>query len=144
MTEPVRDSVIPVQCRAPACASPRSCAPRCTMPASSGPTFWWAAPSAATTYARSRTCTWERLRDCRTAIAEHKPLPALPPRPGQPPRTCAQQFFRGIPEAEWSPELNAKLLNLAQTKVAMYDAYISEMEQTPQDEAYLRQHHRSM
>jgi len=34
--------------------------------------------------------------------------------------------------------LNAKLLEIAQTKVAMYDAYISEMEQTPDDEAYLR------
>jgi hypothetical protein len=85
-----------------------------------------------------------QLRDCRNAIAEHKPLPALKSRPGQPQRTCAQQFFRGIPEAEWSSELNAALLQLAQTKVAMYDAYISEMEQTPRDEAYLRQHHRSM
>ena len=32
------------------------------------------------------------LRDCRNAIAEHKPLPPL--HPGQP-QTCAQQFFRG-------------------------------------------------
>jgi hypothetical protein len=69
-----------------------------------------------------------RLRDCRDAIAEHKPLPALPPRPGQLQRTCAQQFFRGLPEAPWSAELNAKLMEIAQTKVAMYDAYLSEME----------------
>ena len=74
------------------------------------------------------------LRECRDAIAAGKPLPALP---GRPARTCAQQFFRGLPEAMWSPELNAKLLELAQTKVAMYDAYISEMEQMPQDETYL-------
>src|SRR5580698_9800446 len=40
-----------------------------------------------------------RLRDCRNAVAGHTPLPALPPRPGQPQRTCAQQFFRGLPEA---------------------------------------------
>jgi pimeloyl-ACP methyl ester carboxylesterase len=33
------------------------------------------------------------LRDCRNAIAEHKPLPALRSRPGQPQHTCAQQFF---------------------------------------------------
>jgi pimeloyl-ACP methyl ester carboxylesterase len=85
-----------------------------------------------------------QLRDCRDAIAEHKPLPALSSRPGQPQRTCAQQFFRGLPEAEWSPELNAKLLEIAQTKVAMYDAYLSEMEQTPSDEAYLQQHRRSL
>jgi pimeloyl-ACP methyl ester carboxylesterase len=84
-----------------------------------------------------------QLRDCRNAIAEHKPLPALPSRPGQPQRTCAQQFFRGLPEAVWSPELNAKLLEIAQTKVAMYDAYLSEMEQTPSDETYLQQHRRS-
>src|SRR6266566_5176459 len=84
-----------------------------------------------------------QLRDCRNAIAEHKPLPMLPSRPGRPPRTCAQQFFRGLPEAEWSPELNAKLLEIAQTKVAMYDAYLSEMEQTASDEAYLQQHRRS-
>ena len=84
-----------------------------------------------------------QLRDCRNAVAAHKPLPMLPPRPGRPQRTCAQQFFRGLPEAEWSPELNAKLLEIAQTKVAMYDAYISEMEQTPWDEVYLRRHRRS-
>lgn len=74
------------------------------------------------------------LRDCRNAIAEHKGPP-----------TCAQKFFfRGLPEAEWSPELNAKVLEIAQTKVAMYDAYSSEMEQTPADETWLQQHRRSL
>ena len=81
-----------------------------------------------------------QLRDCRNAVAEHKPLPMQPARPGRPPRTCAQQFFRGIPESAWSPELNAALLQLVQTKVALYDEYISEMEETPGDEDYLRQH----
>jgi len=85
-----------------------------------------------------------RLRECRDAIAAGNPLPLLPPRPGQPHRTCAQQFFRGLPEAEWSPELNGKLLHIAQTKVAMYDAYISEMEEMPSDEAWLQQHVRSL
>ncbi|MGI9104142.1 MAG: SUMF1/EgtB/PvdO family nonheme iron enzyme [Terriglobales bacterium] len=85
-----------------------------------------------------------QLRDCRNAIAEHRPLPPLTGRPGQGERTCAQQFFRGLPEAAWSPELNAVLLELAQTKVAMYDAYLSEMEQTPRDEIYLRRHRRSL
>ena len=84
------------------------------------------------------------LRDCRNLIAEHKPLPAQPSGPGRPPQTCAQQFFfRGLPEAAWSPELNAKVLEIAQTKVAMYDAYSSEMEQTAADETYLQQHRRS-
>lgn len=77
------------------------------------------------------------LRACRDAVAAGKELPLLP---GQPRRTCAQQFFRGLPEAEWSPELNAELLRIAQTKVAMYDAYLSEMEQMPWDEAWLQQH----
>jgi pimeloyl-ACP methyl ester carboxylesterase len=84
------------------------------------------------------------LRECRDAIAAGKPLPASPARPGRPARTCMQQFFRGLPEAMWSPELNAKLLELAQTKVAMYDAYISEMEQMPEDETYLQEHSRSL
>jgi pimeloyl-ACP methyl ester carboxylesterase len=84
------------------------------------------------------------LRDCRNLIAEHKLVPAQAADPGQRPQTCAQQFFfRGLPEAEWSPELNANLLEIAQTKVAMYDAYSSEMEQTAADETYLQQHRRS-
>src|SRR5258705_6285840 len=73
------------------------------------------------------------LRDFRNGFAEHKPQ-----------QTCAQKFFfRGLPEAEWSAELNAKVLEIAQTKVAMYDAYSSEMEQTASDETYLQQHRRS-
>ncbi len=84
------------------------------------------------------------LRECRDAVASGKPLPPLPSRPGRPERNCAQQFFRGLPEATWSPQLNAKLLELAQTKVAMYDSYISEMEQMPEDETYLEQHRHSL
>jgi pimeloyl-ACP methyl ester carboxylesterase len=76
----------------------------------------------------------KRMRECRDTILAHQPLPA----------TCPQRFFRGLPEAEWSPELNAKLLELAQTKAAMYDAFASEMEQTPADEAYLQKHRRSL
>ena len=33
------------------------------------------------------------LRNCRNLIAEHKPLPKQPSGNGQPPQTCAQQFF---------------------------------------------------
>jgi len=84
------------------------------------------------------------LRECRDAVAAGKPLPPLPARPGRPARDCAQQFFRGLPEAAWSPELNARLLELAHTKVAMYDTYISEMEQMPADEAYLERHRHSL
>jgi pimeloyl-ACP methyl ester carboxylesterase len=85
-----------------------------------------------------------QLRTCRDAVAGKRPLPMLSGRPGMGARTCAQQFFRGIPEAAWSPQLNAAVLHLAQTKVAMYDAYISEMEQMPWDEAYLKAHRPSL
>jgi pimeloyl-ACP methyl ester carboxylesterase len=85
------------------------------------------------------------MRACRDAIAAGKALPQAPARPGAAARSCAQQFFfRGLPEAMWSPELNASLLQLAQTKVAMYDAYISEMEQVPVDETWLAQHSHSL
>lgn len=83
-----------------------------------------------------------QLRECRNAVADGKPLPPLPARPGREARSCAQQFFRGLPEPMWSAELNAKLMELAQTKVAIYDAYISEMEQMPSDEAFLQRHSR--
>jgi len=89
---------------------------------------------------RSNARVLRRIRTCRDAVAAGTPLPPLPPRPGQLHRTCEQQFFRGLPEAQWSPELNAKLLRIARTKVAMYDAYISEMEQMPWDEAWLQRH----
>jgi hypothetical protein len=81
--------------------------------------------------------------ECRDAVAGGRPLPPLPTHPGSPPRSCAQQFFRGLPETMCSAGLNAKLLELAQTKVAMYDAYISEMEEMRHDEAYLEQHRRA-
>jgi pimeloyl-ACP methyl ester carboxylesterase len=77
------------------------------------------------------------VRACRDAVAQSKPLPPLS---GLPNRTCAQMFFRSWPEVAWSPELNDKLLQIAQTKVAMYDTFISEMEQMPWDETYLKEH----
>jgi len=83
------------------------------------------------------------LRDYRKAIAEHKPLPVTSEL-GRPQQTCAPAFFFGACRKQsWSPELNAKALEIAQTKVAMYDAYSSEMEQTASDETYLQQHRRS-
>jgi hypothetical protein len=39
--------------------------------------------------------------------------------------------------------LNGKLLEIADTKVGMHDAYISEIEQMPGDVTYLQQHRRS-
>ena len=81
---------------------------------------------------------------CRDLIARHSALPFLPSRPGRPPQTCAERYFyRGLPEAEWSSRLNAEILQIANSKVAMYDAYISEMKEMPADELWLQQHRRS-
>ncbi len=83
------------------------------------------------------------IRACRDSVAGGKTLPSVS-RYGVR-RTCAQNtFFRGLPESEWSPELNASLLHIAETKAAMYDAFYSEMEEVPSDEAWLQQHRRSL
>jgi pimeloyl-ACP methyl ester carboxylesterase len=84
-----------------------------------------------------------QLEACRNGIAAGND-PALPNRAGRPPRTCSQIFFRGLPEREWSPALNAKLLEIARKKTAMWDADISEMRETPADEVWLIQHRRSL
>ncbi len=87
------------------------------------------------------------LKACRAAIAHHGPLPPIPaaghsyrPAPNVP---CSHQFFRGLPMPQWSAHLNATVLHIANTRVALYDAVISEMEQMPADAEYLIQHRRS-
>ena len=85
-----------------------------------------------------------KFRQCRDAIAAGNITYGLPPPSGRPARMCAQGFFRGLPDKEWSPELNAKLLDIAQHKVAMWDADISEMEQAPADEIWLQRHRRTL
>lgn len=84
------------------------------------------------------------LKRCRDAIAAGNTTYSLPAPPGRPPRMCAQGFFRGLPESQWSAALNAKLLDIAQHKVEMWDAIISEMEQVPADEIWLQQHRRTL
>jgi pimeloyl-ACP methyl ester carboxylesterase len=53
---------------------------------------------------------------------------------------CPRAFFRGLPEAAFSNELNSALLHQVQTQTSLYDAAGSEMEQLPWDVAYLQQH----
>ena len=84
------------------------------------------------------------FRQCRDAIASGNITYGLPPPPGRPQRMCAQAFFRGLPESQWSPELNARLLDIAQHKLSMWDADASEMEQVPADEVWLQQHRRAL
>jgi pimeloyl-ACP methyl ester carboxylesterase len=85
-----------------------------------------------------------KLKQCRDAIAAGDASFALPSPPGRPAHMCAEGFFRGLPESEWSPELNAKVLDLTRHKVAMWDSIISEMEQMPADEAWLQEHRRTL
>ncbi len=68
------------------------------------------------------------LRQCRSALAEG------------PPKSCDRMFFRGLPEARFSSELNAALLHFARTQVSLYDAMISEMEEMSWDQTYLQRH----
>ncbi|HYL70401.1 MAG TPA: alpha/beta hydrolase [Candidatus Dormibacteraeota bacterium] len=75
------------------------------------------------------------LRKCRDAVAAGAPHPDP---------TCAGFFFRGLPEPEFSPELNAALLKIVHSRVAVYDAALGEWEQMPQTEAWLQQHSRSL
>ena len=84
---------------------------------------------------------------CRKALINHQPLPPIPsvghsytPAPNTP---CSHQFFRGLPMKEWSPELNAAVLHIANTRVALYDASISEMQEIPADTTWLIAHRRS-
>lgn len=81
------------------------------------------------------------LTACRDAVASGKTLPLMASMHGRPPANCAQQsFYRGLPEAAWSSGLNAKLIEIAQSKVAMWDAVISEMQEMPADETWLQEH----
>jgi pimeloyl-ACP methyl ester carboxylesterase len=84
------------------------------------------------------------LIQCRNALASHQPLPPIPmtghsyvPAPNTP---CTHQFFRGLPMKEWSPELNTAVLHLADTRVASFDASISEMRNMPADATWLVKH----
>jgi pimeloyl-ACP methyl ester carboxylesterase len=83
-----------------------------------------------------------KFKACRDAIAAGNTEFALPPPPGRPAHKCIEGFFRGLPEREWSGRLNARLFDIARHKVAMWDADLSELEETPADETWLQQHRR--
>ena len=83
-----------------------------------------------------------RFKACRDAIAAGNVDFSLPPPPGRPAHKCVEGFFRGLPEREWSAELNAKLLDIARHNVSMWDADLSELQETPADEVWLQRHRR--
>jgi pimeloyl-ACP methyl ester carboxylesterase len=83
---------------------------------------------------------------CRKAIAAGNPDATLPPDPDSPgpqPK-CATLFFRGLPDPMWSPELNAKLIEIGGHKAAVWDALISEASEIPAGEIWLQQHRRTL
>lgn len=96
---------------------------------------------------RDTSAAVRELIQCREAIDRHQPLPPIPLAElsfGQTPNTpCSHQFFRGLPMKEWSPALNAAVLHIANSRVALYDAVISEAEEMPADARWLERHRRS-
>lgn len=83
-----------------------------------------------------------QVRLCRDWVAAGKPLP-MPPPPQYPRLNCYAGAFRGLPDAQFSPELNAVLEDALGKKVPIWDTLISELEQLPIDAAYLKEHRTS-
>jgi len=83
------------------------------------------------------------LRMCRDRVVKGEPLP-MPPPPDHPDWMCDDYFYRGLPEKIFSPELNARLLQIAATKIAAYDTLISGVEQRLSDDSYLKEHRTSL
>ncbi|MGH3430605.1 MAG: alpha/beta fold hydrolase [Mycobacteriales bacterium] len=83
------------------------------------------------------------LTFCRDAVAAGKSTPFTPP-PGHPGWTCLGYSFRGVPDARFSPTLNDALVGIMSTKVAMYEALLSGVDERISDVAYLQTHRRSL
>jgi pimeloyl-ACP methyl ester carboxylesterase len=78
------------------------------------------------------------LHMCRDAIVAGKKPPLVPPQ-DHPSWTCDDYLIRGLPDAEFSPQLNSSLLKIG-TKLELYDALIDEKESRLADGAYLKDH----
>jgi len=78
------------------------------------------------------------LHMCRNAILAGKKPPLVPP-PDHPNWTCDNYLIRGLPDAEFSPQLNAALLEIG-TRPELYDTLTDEKEARLEDGAYLRDH----
>lgn len=93
---------------------------------------------------------WQRLltrqlpqaRLCRDWVAAGKPMPMTPPLE-YPRLNCQSRFFRDLPEPHFSVELNAVLERQTATIVPLWDTLISELEEVPNDAAYLKEHRTS-
>jgi len=80
---------------------------------------------------------------CRDAVAAGKQFPLMPPA-DHPGWTCLGYSFRGVPDSRFSPELNASLVHIMSTKVAMYEALLSGVGQRPREKEFLRTHRRPL
>jgi pimeloyl-ACP methyl ester carboxylesterase len=76
------------------------------------------------------------IQRCGDALAAHVPQP--------PELSCDKRFFRGFPEPGWSEAVNAALAQSVHTRPDLSDAANAELEQIPGDEAWLRQHSKSL
>jgi pimeloyl-ACP methyl ester carboxylesterase len=83
-----------------------------------------------------------QLIRCGQAVAAHEALPSMQIGKGKT-IPCDHQFFRGLPEKTWSPQLNAAVLHIAATRTTLYNAVVSELLEMPWDEVYLQTHLRS-
>ncbi len=83
-----------------------------------------------------------QVRLCRDWVAAGKPMPITPP-PEYPRLNCYDRVFEGLPDDQFSPGLNAMLEDDLGKNVLIWDTMISEMEQIPNDDAYLREHRTS-
>ena len=78
------------------------------------------------------------LHMCRDGVAAGKKPPLTPPA-DHPGWTCDDFLLRGLPDKDFSPELNAALLQTA-TKLEVYDTLISEKAVRLEDGDFLKAH----
>lgn len=83
------------------------------------------------------------LTFCRAAVAARKPFPLTPP-PEHPGWTCLGYSFRGVPDPRFSAELNDRMVRTMSTKLEMWQALLSGVDQRPADKKYLQAHRRSL
>lgn len=69
-------------------------------------------------------------------------MPITPP-PEYPHLNCYDRVFEGLPDAHFSPELNAVLERDMATHIPLWDTLISEMEEMLKANAYLKEHRTS-
>jgi hypothetical protein len=87
----------------------------------------------------------KHMRDCRDAIEDGMAIPVAPATlRGRPPIICTDLLFRGLPEAAFSPMLNARLLRMARTHATIYDTFASELEEMAGNEDWLVKNWRSL